>query len=80
VQPAKRGWPADCLAVLLKLDIYGYLNRIQSIRRIEREAQRNVELMWLTQRLASDFKMIANFRKHKQSSTNRVRPEIQTRA
>jgi len=66
--------------VLLKLDICGYLNRIQSIRRIEREAQRNVELMWLTQRLALDFKMIANFRKHKQSSTNRVRPDIQTRA
>jgi len=49
--------------VLLKLYIYGYLNRIQSSRRLEREAQRNVELMWLTGRLAPDFKTIANFRK-----------------
>src|ERR1700674_5684975 len=48
-------------AVLLKLYIYGYLNRIQSSRRLEREAQRNVELMWLTGRLMPDFKTIANF-------------------
>ena len=63
VQPAKTGRPAYHPAVLLKLYIYGYLNRIQSSRRLEREAQRNVELMWLTQRLAPDFKTIANFRK-----------------
>jgi len=63
VQPAKTGRPAYHPAVLLKLCIYGYLNRIQSRRRLEREAQRNVELMWLTQRLAPDFKTIANFRK-----------------
>ena len=44
--------------------IYGYLNRIQSSRRLEREAQRNVELMWLTERLAPDFKTIADFRKN----------------
>ena len=43
--------------------IYGYLNRVQSSRRLEREAQRNVELRWLTQRLMPDFKTIANFRK-----------------
>jgi transposase len=49
--------------VLLKIYIYGYLNRIQSSRRLEREAQRNVELMWLTGRLIPDFKTIANFRK-----------------
>ena len=49
-------------AVLLKLYIYGYLNLIQSSRRLEREAQRNVELMWLTGRLAPDFKTIADFR------------------
>jgi hypothetical protein len=48
--------------VLLKIYIYGYLNRIQSSRRLEREAQRNVELMWLTGRLAPDFKTIADFR------------------
>jgi transposase len=63
VQPAKTGRPAYHPAVLLKLYIYGYLNRIQSSRRLEREAQRNGELMWLTQRLAPDFKTIANFRK-----------------
>jgi transposase len=63
VRPAKTGRPAYHPAVLLKLYIYGYLNRIQSSRRLEREAQRNVELMWLTGRLAPDFKTIANFRK-----------------
>ena len=62
VSPAKTGRPAFHPAVLLKLYIYGYLNRIQSSRRLEREAQRNVELMWLTGRLAPDFKTIANFR------------------
>ena len=51
--------------VLLKLYIYGYLNRVQSSRRLEREAQRNVELMWLTGRLAPDFKTIADVRHDK---------------
>jgi len=63
VDPAATGRPAYHPAVLLKLYIYGYLNRIQSSRRLEREAQRNVELMWLTGRLMPDFKAIANFRK-----------------
>jgi transposase len=63
VTPAKTGRPAYHPAVLLKLYIYGYLNRIQSSRRLEREAQRNVELMWLIGRLTPDFKTIANFRK-----------------
>lgn len=63
VRSAKTGRPAYHPAVLLKLYIYGYLNRIQSSRRLEREAQRNVELMWLTGRLTPDFKTIANFRK-----------------
>ena len=49
--------------MLLKLYLYGYLNRIPSSHRLEREAQRNVELMWLTERLAPDFKTIADFRK-----------------
>ena len=48
---------------MLKLYIYGYLNRIQSTRRLEIETQRNVELMWLTCRLMPDFKTIARFRK-----------------
>ncbi|WP_447802894.1 IS1182 family transposase [Pseudomonas serbica] len=61
--PADTGRPAYHPAILLKVYIYGYLNRIQSSRRLEREAQRNVELMWLTGRLMPDFKTIANFRK-----------------
>ena len=60
---AAGGRPAYHPAALLKIYIYGYLNRIQSSRRLEREAQRNVELMWLTQRLMPDVKTIANFRK-----------------
>lgn len=63
IEPAATGRPAYHPAVLLKLYIYGYLNRIQSSRRLEREAQRNVELMWLTGRLTPDHKTIANFRK-----------------
>lgn len=61
--PADTGRPAYHPAILLKIYIYGYLNRIQSSRRLERETQRNVELMWLTGRLMPDFKTIANFRK-----------------
>jgi transposase len=63
VDPAATGRPAYHPSVLLKIYIYGYLNRIQSSRRLEREAQRNVELMWLTQRLKPDFKTIADFRR-----------------
>ena len=63
VDPAATGRPAYHPAVLLKIYIYGYFNRIQSSRRLEREAERNVELMWLTGRLAPDFKTIADFRK-----------------
>ena len=62
-EPAATGRPSYHPAVLLKIYIYGYLNRIQSSRRLEREAQRNVELMWLTGRLAPDFKTIADFRR-----------------
>ena len=49
--------------MMLKLYIYGYLNRIPSSRRLERECQRNLELIWLTGKLAPDFKTIADFRK-----------------
>ena len=63
VDPAGTGRPSYHPSVLLKLYIYGYLNRIQSSRRLEREAQRNVELMWLTGRLMPDFKTIADFRR-----------------
>src|SRR5271156_4906812 len=60
---AATGRPAYHPATLLKLYIYVYLNRLQSSRRLEREAQRNVELMWLTGKLAPDHKTIANFRR-----------------
>jgi transposase len=63
VTPAATGRPAYHPATLLKLYVYGYLNRAPSSRRLEREAQRNVELMWLTGKLAPDHKTIANFRK-----------------
>ncbi len=63
VTPAATGRPAYHPATLLKLYVYGYLNRVPSSRRLEREAQRNVELMWLTGKLAPDHKTIANFRK-----------------
>src|ERR1700757_3239324 len=62
-EPEETGRPAYHPGTLLKIYIYGYLNRVQSSRRLEREAQRNVELMWLTGRLAPDFKTIADFRK-----------------
>lgn len=62
VRPAVTGRPSYHPSVLLKLYLYGYLNRIQSSRRLERESQRNVELMWLTGKLAPDFKTIADFR------------------
>ena len=60
----KTGRPAYHPTILLKLYVYGYLNRVQSSRRLEREAHRHVELMWLTGRLAPDFKTIADFRKN----------------
>src|SRR3954451_15933891 len=63
VVPEATGRPSYHPAALLKLYIYGYLNRVQRSRRLEREASRNVELMWLTGRLAPDHKTIANFRK-----------------
>src|SRR3984957_2739697 len=61
--PAATGRPAYHPSTLLKIYLYGYLNRVQSSRRLERETQRNIELMWLTGRLAPDFKTIADFRR-----------------
>ena len=63
VAPEATGRPSYHPSVLLKLYIYGYLNRVQSSRRLEREAGRNVEVMWLTGRLVPDHKTIADFRK-----------------
>ena len=63
-EPNDTGRPAYHPTTMLKIYVYGYLNRIQSSRRLEREAGRNVELMWLTGQLAPDFKTIADFRKN----------------
>ena len=64
VDPKATGRPAYHPAILLKLYVYGYLNAVQSSRRLEREAGRNVEVMWLLGRLVPDHKTIAEFRKH----------------
>jgi transposase len=72
VAPEITGRPSYHPSVLLKLYIYGYLNRVQSSRRLEREAGRNVEVMWLTCRLVPDHKTIADFRKDCGSAIQRV--------
>ncbi len=72
VEPRATGRPAYHPATLLKISIYGYLNRVQSSRRIERECQRNVELVWLTGRLMPDFKTIADFRKDNGEAIRKV--------
>ena len=63
VDPKATGRPSYHPSILLKLYVYGYLNRVQSSRRLEREAGRNVEVMWLTGRRVPDHKTIADFRK-----------------
>ena len=70
--PEDTGRPPYHPATLLKIYVYGYLNRVQSGRRLEREAQRNVELMWLTGRLAPDFKTITDFRKNNGKAIQKV--------
>jgi len=72
VEPAATGRPAYHPSVLLKLYIYGYLNRVQSSRRLEREAGRNLEVIWLLGRLVPDDKVIADFRKDNGPAIRRV--------
>src|SRR5256885_4941944 len=72
VDPAATGRPAYHPSPMLKLYIYGYLNRVQSSRRLEREAGRNLEVMWLTERLAPDHKTIADFRKNNGAAIKKV--------
>jgi transposase len=72
VAPEVTGRPSYHPSVLLKLYIYGYLNRVQSSRRLEREAGRNVEVMWLTGRLVPDHKTIADFRKDSGAAIKQV--------
>ncbi len=76
VAPKRTGRPSFHPAVLLKLYIYGYLNRVQSSRRLEREAGRNMEVMWLTGRLAPDYKTIADFRKDNGGAIRKVGAEF----
>jgi transposase len=72
IEPLATGRPGYHPSTLLKIYLYGYLNRIQSSRRLEREAQRNLELIWLTGRLVPDFKTIADFRKDNGQAIRRV--------
>ena len=72
VDPAATGRPAYHPSVLLKLYVYGYLNWVQSSRRLEREAGRNIEVMWLLGRLAPDHKTIADFRKDNGAALRKV--------
>jgi transposase len=72
VVPLEKGRPCYHPATLLKIYIYGYLNRIPSSRRLERECQRNIELIWLTGQLAPVFKTIADFRKDNGSGIREV--------
>ena len=72
MEPNDTGRPPYHPATLLKIYVYGYLNRVQSSRRLEREAQRNVELMWLTGRLAPDFKTIADFHRDNGNAIRQV--------
>ena len=71
-EPSATGRPGYQPATLLKIYVYGYLNRLQSSRRLERESHRNVELIWLTGRLMPDFKTIADFRKDNRMAIRRV--------
>src|SRR5258707_114643 len=72
VEPEATGRPAYHPATLLKIYVYGYLNRVQSSRRLERECQRNIESVWLTGRLMPDFKTIADFRKDNGEAIRKV--------
>ena len=72
VDPAETGRPSYHPSALLKLYVYGYLNRVQSSRRLEREAGRNVEMMWFLGRLIPDHKTIADFRKDNGGAIRKV--------
>ena len=75
-EPAGMGRPGYRPTTLLKIYVYGYLNRVQSSRRLETEAQRNIELIWLIGRLAPDFKTIADFRRDNGEAIGKVCKEF----
>src|SRR6476620_10568532 len=72
VEPEATGRPGYHPATMLKIYLYGYINQIQSSRRLERECQRNIELMWLTGQLTPDFKTIADFRRSDGAAIRKV--------
>lgn len=72
VDPKATGRPSYHPSIMLKLYVYGYLNTVQSSRRLEREAGRNIELMWLLGRLIPDHKTIADFRKNNGTAIKKV--------
>ena len=76
MKPKATGRPSYHPSMMLKLYIYGYLNRVQSTRRLEKEAGRNLELMWLLGKLCPDFKTIANFRRHNGKPIQKVCTEF----
>lgn len=75
-KPEVTGRPAYHPATMLKIYVYGYMNRVNTTRRLERECHRNVEMMWLTGRLAPDFKTLADFRKDNGEAIRRVSREF----
>ncbi len=75
-QPAERGRPAYDPGDLLRLYLYGYLNRVRSSRMLERETKVNVEVMWLLGKLSPDFKTIADFRRDNLKAIKRVCKEF----
>ena len=80
IEPAATGRPAYHPSTLLKLYIYGYLNRVQSSRRLEREAGPNLEVLWLLGRLVPDHKTIADFRKDNGPAIRKVCMGLLTKA
>src|SRR6516225_6808546 len=72
VEPRVTGRPGNAPPDLLKLDIYGYLNRVRSSRRLEAETHRNIEVIWLLRHLKPDFKTIADFRRDNRNAFRHV--------
>jgi len=72
VEPKATGRPGYAPADLLKLYVYGYLNRVRSSRRLERECHRNIEVIWLLRSLKPDFKTIADFRSDNRAAFKKV--------
>ena len=79
VEPKGTGRPAYSPADLLKLYIYGYLNRVRSSRRLEAETHRNIEVIWLLRHLKPDFKTIADFRRDNRNAFRQAQRPVRSR-